>query len=373
MKIAFAVWGSSVRFKDKDERWSGQSEYVAFVYYLLSLDIVTEVIMVGKHDKYFPDDKKFTPYQGDKKYPKADVAFIFQSQGASCISTIPGYRWVPATKDLPYRRTKVLGMAENYAACVTDYLNTTNIPWIYMATDPRYVDVIKPADLTNHPSICIGAAECSIKKWTHAIKYLPWKDSKKLEYQTYENIPVTYAPLQKLNLFNGLDFVPSRRKLNRFAIVLNKIQDFDYRERQAKAWLPKGTDLYGKLEVAGFQNKFVSSIDLDIIFSRVKYTLVMPLYDHGIGKKWLTFKPYEMIRLGVIPFIHPDYDQDNRFAQEGINGHHKFLRVTCKEDLEQKMAKLDERPHYYNELLEDLQKKIVPPTRLIDFAKQIVI
>jgi len=371
MKIAFAVWGSSVRFKNHDERWSGQSEYVAFVHYLLSLDIVTTVYMIGKHDKFYPDNPKFVPYQ-EGKYPKADMAYVFISQGASCISTIPGYRWAHATKELPVRRTKVLGMAENYASMVTDYLNTTNIPWVMMITDPRYVDNIKPADITNHPAIVIGSAECKMGKWNHALKYLPFKDSKNLEYKNFAGTPVQYAQLQKLNLFKPLDFVPSRRKLTRFAIVLNKIQDYDYRRKQAAIWLPKNVDLYGNLEIEGHTNKFVTSTDLDIIFSRVKYTLVMPLYDHGIGKKWLTFKPYEMIRLGVIPFIHPDYDQDNRFAVD-VNAHHNFLRVANKKELEDKMMYLDERGGFRDAMLEDLQKKIVPPKKLIDYAKQIVI
>jgi hypothetical protein len=323
--------------------------------------------MIGRHDKYFPNHPKFVPF-GKSKYPKADFAYVFASQGASCISTIDGYRWVPATKDKPYRRTKVLGMASSYAGPVTDYLNTTKIKWIYIATDPRYVDQIKPADLTNHPRLMIGAAECSVKKWTHAVKYLPYKDSKNLEYETYTDIPVKYHPVQKLNLFTPLDFKPSRVKVTRFALIANKIMELDYREKQIKKFIPKCTELYGNLQVAGFENQFVPSTDLDLIFQRVKYTLVMPLYDHGVGKKWLTFKPYEMIRLGVIPFIHPDYDQDNRFAST-LDKDHEFLRVANREELETKMSYLDKNNDYRIHLLENLSKKIVGPIEIIHLTK----
>jgi hypothetical protein len=370
MKIAFAVWGSSVRFKNWDERWSGQSEYVAFVNYLLSLDSVTQVIMIGRHDDYYPRDKKFVPFNSAGKYPKADVAYVIQSQGAACISTIQGYRWVPATKTEPYRRTKVLAMAENYAAPITDYLNVTDIPWVYMATDPRYIDSIKPADLTNHPSIVIGSAEAVIQKWKHAIKYVPWKDSKKLEYKVFENTPVQYAPLQKLNLFNKLDFNPPRVRTTRFAIVLNKVLAYDYRAKQAKMWLPKGTKVYGNIDLPEFEPEFLQPETLDITFARTKYTLVMPLYDHGLGKKWLTFKPYEMIRLGVIPFIHPDYDQDNRFAST-LNDAHNFIRVKSPDDLNNKMAQLDSNNKLRLDILTELSKKLVPPLDLISFAKKL--
>src|SRR6478735_1841456 len=128
MIIGIAVWGSSLRFKDYLERWSGQSEYNAMVQYLLEHREVTKVVMIGKHDKGYPAHPKFIPYSENQI--KVDVAFVFMSQGAACISTIPGYRWVPPTKDKPHRRTKILAMAENYAAPVTKYLNETSVPWI---------------------------------------------------------------------------------------------------------------------------------------------------------------------------------------------------------------------------------------------------
>lgn len=365
MIVGIAVWGSSIRFKNSTERWSGQSEYSAFVHYMLSLEEVDKVVMIGKHDKCYPDTKKFVPYK-EGTYPKVDIAFVFQSQGAACISTIQGYRWVPATKTKPFRRTKVLEMAANYGGPVTDYLNKTGVHWIYMATDPRYVDMVKPADLTNPPKYCIGNAACEIDKWKMADEYLPWKDSRKLTYTTHFKIPVYYAGLQKLNIMNELDFKPPRVKLTRFAMVLNKILHYDYRTKQAKKWLPKGTDLYGNLEVKGFSNKFVPAEDLDIIFSRVKYTLVMPLYDHGYGKVWLTFKPYEMIRLGVIPFIHPDYDQQGRFV---TMDHIQWLRVNSRDELEEKMNYLDNNPSRRKELLDELNKKIVPPQLIKDYLK----
>src|SRR5690606_17591092 len=288
------------------------------------------------------------------------------TQGASCISTIPGYRWVAATKTKPVRRMKVLEMAANYAAPITDYLNVTKIPWAYMATDVRYIDMIKPADLTNHPRYVLSQLECKIPKWKHAVEYLPFKDSRNLEYHEFRDIPVTYAKLQKLNLFGASETTRNRVRFTRFALVANKILDFGYRAREVTKWAPKGCDFYGNLEVPGFQNKFVSAPELDAIFSRVKYTLVMPLYDHGHGKKWLTFKPYEMIRQGVVPFIHPDYDQDNRFI---TNDKLEFLRVSSPKELREKMDYLDDRNDVRLELLDQLEKKLVPPNDLIKYAK----
>jgi hypothetical protein len=381
MRIAVGAWGSSIRFKNRDERWSGQSEYILFIEYLLGLDEVDEVVLLGRNDGgwgSYPKEwrRKIIQQDCDRKmglftkdrYPRADFAYIFMTQGASCISTIPGYRWVPPRGDQPYRRTKVLAMAENYAAPITDYLNITKIPWAYLATDVRYIDMIKPADLTNHPKYVLSCLEGKIPKWTHAVKYLPYKDSRNLEYHEYRDIPVTYAKLQKLNLFASTETTGKRVKTTRFALVCNRIQTFPYRALEVAKYAPKGCDLYGNLEVSGFNNQFVSAADLDVIFSRVKYTLTIPIYGHGHGKKWLTFKPYEMIRCGVIPFCHPDYDVDGRFVNE-TNKHYAFLRVTSPKDLREKMDYLDANDKYRLELLHELEKKLVPPTDLINYAK----
>jgi hypothetical protein len=373
MKIAVGVWGSSIRFGARTERWSGQSEYILFIEYLLKHPDVEEVVLLGKNDgKYvhYPDEmyEKITDCSlNPKKIYDADFAYIFQSQGAACISTIPGYRWVPN----PWRRTKVLAMAANYAAPITDYLNRTNIPWAYLATDVRYIDMIKPADITNHPTVVLSQLECTIPKWKHAIKYLPYNKSDQLEYKVWTDIPVIYARLQKLNLFDGDLHVPvSRRRLHDFAIVANKILDFKYRSLEVAKWLPKGGLLFGNLPVSGYTNQFLPSDQLDEFFRRVRYTLVMPLYNHGHGKKWLTFKPYEMICNGVIPFCHPDYDQDGRFVStlEPLSG---YLRVTNPKELKSKMQYLDKHNDYRLEILTYLQKKLVPPTDLINYAKQL--
>lgn len=373
MKIAVGVWGSSIRFGARNERWAGQSEYVLFIEYLLKHPEVKEVILLGKNDgKYvdYPDemyDKITDSSLNPNKIYEADFAYVFQSQGAACISTIPGYRWVPN----PWRRTKVLAMAASYAAPITDYLNRTNVPWAYMATDVRYIDMIKPADLTNHPTVVLSNLECTIPKWKHAVKYLPYKDSRKLEYRVWTDIPVTYARLQKLNLFDGYSpEISSRRRIYRFGIVANKILDFPYRSREVKKWVPRDSLLFGNLEVPGFKNQFLPADQLDAMFQRIKYTLVIPLYDHGHGKKWLTFKPYEMIRNGVIPFCHPDYDQDGRFVTD-IEPLCAYLRVTSPKELQSKMDYLDKHDDYRREILEYLKKKLVPPDDLINYAKQL--
>lgn len=374
MKIAVGVWGSSIRFAARSERWAGQSEYILFIEYLLKHPEVKEVILLGKNDGnyvHYPDEmyEKITDCSlNPKKIYGADFAYVFQSQGAACISTIPGYRWVPN----PWRRTKVLAMAANYAAPITDYLNRTNIPWAYMATDVRYIDMIKPADLTNHPTVVLSNLECTIPKWKHAVKYLPYNQSDKLEYRIYTDIPVTYARLQKLNLFDDTAAVvsSSRRRLYRFGIVCNRILDFKYRAGEVKRYIPREGLLFGNLEIPGYKNQFLPAPELDQMFSRIKYTLVIPIYNHGHGKKWLTFKPYEMIRNGVIPFCHPEYDQDGRFVTD-LEPMCAYLRVNSPKELQSKMNYLDKHDDYRQEILAYLRKKLVPPTDLIDYAKNL--
>ena len=72
---------------------------------------------------------------------------------------------------------------------------------------------------------------------------------------------------------------------------------------------------------------------------RVKYTFCIP-----IKKGWVTAKVWEMAHYGIIPFLHPTYDeQDNLKVPE-------FIRVKDSQDLFNKIKFLEEKPKAYQEL-----------------------
>ena len=75
----------------------------------------------------------------------------------------------------------------------------------------------------------------------------------------------------------------------------------------------------------------------------VKYTFIIP-----IQKGWVTAKFWEMINYGIIPFMHPYYDQQKHIPCPD------FLRVNSPEELLEKINYLEDNPEEYKKLLNEL-------------------
>ena len=85
--------------------------------------------------------------------------------------------------------------------------------------------------------------------------------------------------------------------------------------------------------------------DLQSMLPNVKYTFCIP-----IKKGWCTAKFWEMAHYGIIPFLHPTYDeQDNLKCPE-------ILRVKDSADLFQKIEYLESNEDAYNNLRNELDK-----------------
>ena len=93
--------------------------------------------------------------------------------------------------------------------------------------------------------------------------------------------------------------------------------------------------------------KFI--VDMNEEIEKCKYTLV---YSQIRG--FVTAKAYEMITLGIIPFIHPDYDPDR------LLGLPEFLFVNSPEDMIRKMRKLDSDDELYTNVLKKCMDVIKP-------------
>jgi hypothetical protein len=89
--------------------------------------------------------------------------------------------------------------------------------------------------------------------------------------------------------------------------------------------------------------------ELSHTFDRIKYTFCIP-----IKKGWATGKFWDMARMGIIPFVHPDYD-----SQKNI-GFPEWLRVESAADLKEKMDFLDANPDKYTHTLQVLKDMITP-------------
>ena len=79
--------------------------------------------------------------------------------------------------------------------------------------------------------------------------------------------------------------------------------------------------------------------DLQQMLPRVKYTFCIP-----IKKGWVTAKFWEMAHYGIIPFLHPTYDEQDSLKVPD------FIRVKDSQDLFNKIKFLEEKPRAYQEL-----------------------
>ena len=86
----------------------------------------------------------------------------------------------------------------------------------------------------------------------------------------------------------------------------------------------------------------VPMIEMNDRLNKTKYTLMVS-YNNKSGP---SSKLWKMVRFGIIPFCHPNYDI-------GLNQPvHEFLRVKSGKDFYEKICKLESDPEFFNELLE---------------------
>ena len=262
----------------------------------------------------------------------------------------------------PNEMRKSLAMTAGYAAPLIHYLNESSIPWFLSLPDPRYITKNqKWRDLINGPQAIISQFNDTIQS-THFESY-PINDSVK---EVTHDLSLHYSGIEKLNLF-GMELKdPSSQRNIKFSIVAmqsaagNNPKDFRYEE--LKKFILNRSDttdfaIWGKwddrftLNFKQFKG-YVTSSEIDDIFSRTKYTLVIP-----IGPHWVTSKYAEMLQCGVVPFFHPQYD-----TQYNVLPQDHFLRVKDGDDLFQKIEILEKDDKKRAALVKMLQDKLLKDT-----------
>ena len=100
-------------------------------------------------------------------------------------------------------------------------------------------------------------------------------------------------------------------------------------------------------------NRFKGSLhieDLQTKLQDVKFTFIIP-----IKKGWVTSKYIEMIHAGVIPFLHPTYDEQSHLNIPG------FLRPQTPQELAERIKTLSEDPEKYQLVLKGLRAALLKP------------
>jgi hypothetical protein len=383
IKVAVFPMGSIVRFRrDTIERSYGRLEYYKMIWSMVRNPSISEVWVMQNTDwKHLTEEEKieFDPrgvlrdifteldvkkpnskYQDNytdlwekvKDLEQPDFAVVFSTQGLVQIS-IPGI--IPTVKD-PTRMTKCLEMTIRYCSSQMHYLNMSNIPYFLVVNDGRFITKTqKYRDMFNLPKEILAFYQDEI-----TIKHYNKLPSEGGEYQE-DIVPMSYSKMIWLNNINEPIVLPDAEKPNKFSIVAMQAaygkSTHDSRYKALKEWfldVPGNDDLeiYGKWNenfTEGYpQFKGLKTHEeIDEIFKKTRYTLLIPTQ-----ALWVTTKIVEMLTLGVIPFVHPNYDEKClSFPKDS------FFRVKTPQELKEKIQILEENPEKRIKIVQMAQEK----------------
>ena len=390
MKIGIGKLGKSILFNDKN--WGaigGDNEAPILFENIIHQNPQHEFILLGvsDYDRLSPNDRKrinkhgnlINPWDNFSKWKKNtywenDLAKSSDRIKYMVENILPNYKvdkciFVMGNSASLNVRGKVYKVKEptelaspldchaKYAGPVIHYLNETQTPWLMVLNDPRLYPCSNMKDLFNPPVKVLSQYNESMIHKTHT----SYKDHTMIhnnikgEYASMETIfligkekgkPIDDAPNSLDSFFEDAP-VKTNEKNIKFMIVCNEGRPSRYPD--LKKYIldhVKDVDIYGKWDerIIGNDNRFKGPKkfnELQAMLPNVKYTFCIP-----IKKGWCTAKFWEMAHYGIIPFLHPTYDeQDNLKVPD-------FIRVKDSQDLYNKIKFLEEKPKAYNELRE---------------------
>jgi len=292
---------------------------------------------------------------------KVDAAIMLQ--GLVATSNVVG--WARRRKERDTLATP-LDAQKLYAGPTIHYLNTyRDIPWIMVLNDPRLYPG-KMRDLMNPPKKIYSQYEricdhIACKEYDSAEDFtirIPQ------EYKAMETIfligktrgeAITKEESSLDSFFSDAepDSESGAKDIN-FMVVCN--EGLPSRYPDLKKYIldhVQDVDIYGKWnpDTIGDDNRFKGPKkfnELQSMLPRVKYTFCIP-----IKKGWVTAKFWEMAHYGIIPFLHPTYDEQKHLDVPA------FLRVKDSKELFDKIKFLEENPEAYDQLRDAIDKALL--------------
>lgn len=408
LNIAIFPIGSIIKFKKKHlKRSDGSNEYFKLIWTLCRQKSVDRITILQKSDwnkltdiekieidprgviydvysehnlktpstpteKTGPHTKEVVYYLWEalKDQPIPDMGIGFPAQGFS-MNNIPMFMYGVKNPD---KLSNTLNMTTRYSGPIVHYINKAKFPWYLCVTDPRYIKpLLKRRDVANHPKELLSQYNSEIQ-----FQSLEYYDEEATAKETIKDIKTTYTGIEKLNLINEPIIPPdNKERTNKFAVVAmqssyGKSDKKDYRFNVLKDWVfkyddQKETKVFGKWaeyftdQYPQFKG-FLPSDEIDEIFENTRYTLVIP-----IRPDWVTSKYAEMLRVGVVPFLHKDYD-----TQYNLIPKDHFIRINTPEDFYEKMKYLDENPKKRILLVKNLQGKFLSGVKRGKFLLNII-
>lgn len=302
--------------------------------------------LISAWDEYDKNKHDYTYLVERLKNVKIDGCFLISGPAANCNIPQKSFK-----RNELKRGIKEFGNSlyvfQNYVAPIYHYLNETNVPWIMISNDPRYIS--QGNDLMNLPKLILSQYNEDILMQ----QFDNWEDQNYIK----RKIKSIYAGVEKIFL---LDY--NKRGINefdkniKFFIVLNEGKNgvksrYDELKRYVLNYIDD-VEIYGDWckEIKLNDNRFKGSMnyhDLQKTLDKVKYSFII-----SIKEGWATMKIWELISHGVIPFLHPNYD-----SQYNIDVP-EFLRVKSPSELHKKIEYLENNPEAYKLVFEACQDLI---------------
>lgn len=259
---------------------------------------------------------------------------------------------------------------QNYTAPILYTLNKVGCPVYTLAEDARYITV-NAKDLYNRERLIFtqingefetntphvqSETDLKMTKTKHKAKYSHlekiflmgldknWKDNIDIEAK-FKNGGNKFIVLSngcgtaKINCpGNNSSRLPTYKKY-----IIDNFKGTPYEDTKIYGVWDK--EVY--TEYPQIQDKLIVNLGDEI--AQAKYTLV---YSQTPG--FVTCKPWEMITLGILPFIHPEYDCHHLLDLP------EYLYITDENDMLNKVNELEADKNKYIELMNDCFSRIKP-------------
>ena len=242
----------------------------------------------------------------------------------------------------------VIDMTKNYTSPIAIWLNEEKPDYVEIVNDPRYV-MNQSRDIFHLPNRSLGQYDyeyevSSIRNYEDQHRY-----ERKVK-STYEGMETCFCiNYEYEEEFNTKRNVP-------FMVILNEAKPSRY--NLLKEWVLddiEDVEIYGKWEHPNTETdaRFKGSIHLDDVMTKmnnVKFTFIIP-----IAPGWVTSKYIEMIHAGVVPFLHPSYDEQKHLPIP------EFLRPKTPAEFKERMERLLNNEEEYLQVVKGLRKLICKP------------
>jgi hypothetical protein len=373
LQVAFAKLGKAIKFKDHAFTANGgDNEPGCLLMALANNNPGVDFWVVGKSDMrtmspeeiraMFPWGNVHDPWRswyktqretpvGSPEY-KSYILDYFEREGvkidhavvmmgAAPIVTIPG----TMKKTDPKTPASVMVMAFHYCTPITYWLNASGLPWMEVINDPRYTSR-QPRDLYNHPRHSLAQYD-----YHYISNHLKSEEDQSL---VETRIEPRYAGVETLFCVGRKKPTDNETRAHDFMVVLNEGRPSRF--TKIREWVlgsfPEAS-IYGKWVApeATSDPRFKGSLHIDElqrVLQDVKSTLAIP-----IAKGWVTSKYVEMIHAGVVPFLHPTYDEQRHVKIP------EMLRVKTPRELKDRVELLARRDPERRALVEIMRKDVL--------------